>query len=66
VAAVKAAVESDTVEQIQETVGNLMQAIAVTSQPAAEAEVQPGEQPAAETTDNVVDAEFTEVTKEEK
>jgi molecular chaperone DnaK len=66
VAAVKAAVESDTVEQIQETVGNLMQAIAVASQPAAEAEVQPGEQPAAETTDNVVDAEFTEVTKEEK
>ena len=64
VKAVEEAVKAESVEQIQETVGKLMQLIATVSQPAPEAEVQPGAETSSEKPSDVVDAEFTEVKKD--
>ena len=65
VKAVEDAVKAESVEQIQDTVGKLMQAIVDVSTPTPEPEVQPGEPTETKTDGNVVDAEFTEVKKGE-
>jgi molecular chaperone DnaK len=66
--AVTEAIASEEVEKITEATAKLAesaQPLLAAVQAQESAEVQPGEQPQAETADNVVDAEFTEVKKED-
>jgi molecular chaperone DnaK len=68
VKAVTEAIASEDVEKITEATAKLAesaQPLLAAVQAQESAEVQPGEQPTASTTDNVVDAEFTEVKKED-
>lgn len=62
--AVEEAIKTEDVAQIQEAVGKLVQ-VSATLPPPVEAEIQPGAESTPEGTADVVDAEFTEVKKDD-